>query len=205
MFFKCIPTGMFDSNSYIIGDNGEGVLIDCGVASNEILKEINDSLLKIKYIILTHGHIDHICSCSEVRNVTNAKLIIHESEKDAFANPLYNLSFLIGKSFGTCEVDKTVQDGDVIEVGGLRYEIIHTPGHSPGSICLKVDNKLFTGDTLFKSGIGRTDLNGGNSREIEGSIKNKLYVLNDDVEVYPGHGMSSTIGYEKKYNQFVRV
>ncbi|MGI6777487.1 MAG: MBL fold metallo-hydrolase [Acetivibrionales bacterium] len=203
MIIKCIPTGMFHSNSYIVGDNGEGVVIDSGVNSREILNEAESSGLKIKYIILTHSHIDHVCTVEETRKALGAKVAIHELEAGALTDSYLNGSELFGKGLTCNEADVLLKDGDVIEVRGLEFEIIHTPGHTKGGICIKVNNCIFTGDTLFKMSIGRSDLPGGNQTVLINSIRSKLMTLPDETEVFPGHGPGTKIGYEKKNNPFL--
>jgi len=203
MFFECLSEGMFGSNCYIIGDNGEGVLIDSGVDGAEILKAVEKAGLKIKYIIITHAHIDHICSLDEIRDKLGADVVVHESDATALADPRLNVSYLAGHTRAFRNADIRVKDGDVLYAGGMEFEIIHTPGHTPGGICIKTGNMIFTGDTLFKMSVGRTDLGRGSMADLLDSIRNRLLVLPDQTEVYPGHGESSTIKDEKRSNPFV--
>lgn len=205
MILNCLPDGMFDSNCYILGKNGEGVIIDAGVDAEQVFKAVEKMGLKIKYIILTHGHIDHICSVDELREKLNAKVMIHESDANALLEPVLNGSAIFHhKKLAFKSADVLLKDTDLLEVGGLKLEIIHTPGHSPGCICIKVDKFLFTGDTLFKGAIGRTDFENASTKDIINSIKNKLITLGNDMVIYPGHGEPSTIGLEKAHNPFVR-
>jgi len=197
MFLKCLDTGMFDSNTYILGENGEGAIIDAGASIKEIMQVVNETKLKIKYIILTHGHIDHICSAYELCIKTGAKICIHENEKDWLSNPRLNLSAFVGESTEQEKPQILLKDGDTLEVGGLELEIIHTPGHTPGGICIKVGNDIFTGDTLFRRNIGRTDLPGGNTNQLLESIKTRLLILDDGIIVHSGHGPATTIGEER--------
>ena len=203
MILKRLATGMFASNCYIAGDNGEGVIIDAGADTAEITEAVNGLKLKIKYILLTHAHIDHIVSVDELRAGLGAKVMLHEKEARALSNPFYNGSGLFGLKRVFKEADGLLKDGDVLEAGGLKLEIIHTPGHTSGGICIKIGDNVFTGDTLFMMSIGRTDLGDGDQEQLMDSIKNKLMTLKDETKVYPGHGTATTIGYERENNPFV--
>jgi len=204
MILKCIPTGMFASNCYVFGDNGEGVIIDPGAGEKDIMDVVEKTGLKIKYIILTHGHLDHICTVDKVRDKTGAKVLVHESDAAALTDSRLNGSAAFGMAVAYGSADEYLKDGDILDVGGLKLEIIHTPGHTSGGICVKVGNSIFTGDTLFRLSIGRTDLGDGDYGLIINSIKNRLMTLEDDTIVYSGHGTSSTIGYERKHNPFIK-
>ena len=204
MIIKCLPTGMFESNCYIVGDNGEGVIIDAGVKAKYVSKLAESEGFKIKYIVLTHSHIDHICCVDELRERLGAKVAIHESEAAALTDSHLNGSALFGMGRTFKKADLLLKDGDILEAGGLKYEIIHTPGHSAGGISIKVGNNIFTGDTLFKRSIGRTDLPGGNHRNLLDSLKNKLMKFSDEITAYPGHGPKTSLGYERKNNPFVK-
>ncbi|HEX3028790.1 MAG TPA: MBL fold metallo-hydrolase [Clostridia bacterium] len=205
MIFKCFPVGMFESNSYILGSQGEGIVIDAGIKSSYITEFAEKNYLKIKYIILTHSHIDHICHIDEIKNATGALVAVHEEDAKGLVEELYNLSALMGmnKAFGKADI--LLKDGDSIEVGDLRFDIIHTPGHTKGCICVKSEKMLFTGDTLFRMSVGRTDLLGGSRQELKKSILDKLMKFEDDTIVYTGHGESSTIGYEREHNPFIKL
>jgi glyoxylase-like metal-dependent hydrolase (beta-lactamase superfamily II) len=203
MFLKKLGTGMFASNCYIIGDNGEGAIIDPGAKSQDIMDIIHQQRLTVKYIILTHAHIDHIVSMEELRQKLSAKVLVHKDDAKSLSDPLYNESALFGLRTVFNDADTLLKDGDTITVGGIKLEIIHTPGHTPGGICIKTGNCLFTGDTLFRMSIGRTDLGNGDGGMLSDSLQNKLMMLEDDTVVYPGHGASSTIGYERLNNPYV--
>lgn len=203
MFLKRLTTGMLGSNCYILADGGECAVIDPGAGIDEIMGVIDKENLKVKYIILTHAHIDHMISVDELRNRTGAKLLLHEKEVRALKSSFYNGSLLFGLKNIFNAADEVLKDGDVLEVGSLKLEIIHTPGHTSGGICIKVRNVVFTGDTLFRMSVGRTDLGDGVNEHLMDSLKNKLMKLEDDTVVYPGHGTSSTIGYEKENNPFL--
>lgn len=204
MFFKCIPTGMFESNSYILGNDGEAVIIDAGVAADEILEVLEKENLTLKKIILTHGHLDHISSVDELRDKTGAEVLIHEEDSKALVDSMANGTAMFGEPKTYRPAEQLLKDGDVLSVGGMNLMVIHTPGHTLGGICIKVAESLFTGDTLFNLSIGRTDLAGGDYKTIIESITKKLLVLEDKTIVYPGHGKSSTIGFESKNNPYLK-
>jgi glyoxylase-like metal-dependent hydrolase (beta-lactamase superfamily II) len=200
MILECLPNGMFESNCYVLGVNGEGVIIDAGVDVSHVLKIVESNKLKIKYIILTHGHIDHICQIDKLRAAVGGSVAIHEKDADFLTNPVFNCSFIFGTDRTFKPTDITLKDGDVLKLNDINLEIIHTPGHTPGGMCIKSGGMVFTGDTLFRCSTGRTDLPGGSRDNIVKSIKNKLFVLPDETLVYPGHNDASTIGFEKRNN-----
>jgi glyoxylase-like metal-dependent hydrolase (beta-lactamase superfamily II) len=199
MLIKCLSTGMFDSNCYIVYNNNEGIIVDAGVSADEVMKFLDEKKIKIKYIVLTHVHIDHICHVDDIREKTGAEVLVHENDSKKLLDPSLNRSELYGQRMAFKPADRNLKDGDKITVGGIDFEIIHTPGHSSGCICIKAGDKLFTGDTLFKMARGRTDLGDGNEEEILSSIKNKLMTLDEKTIVYPGHGPATTIGAESIY------
>jgi hydroxyacylglutathione hydrolase len=203
---KCIPIGPMGANCYVIycEETKEAAVIDPGGDPSKIIQYLNQNGLKLKYIINTHGHIDHVAGNDQLRDVTGAKLLIHELDAGMLANAKLNLSGFMGFDTTFNPADQLLTDGDSIEVGKIVFEVVHTPGHTRGGICLKADGIVFTGDTLFNCSIGRTDFPGGDFNGIIDSIKSRLLNLPDDTEVHPGHMGSSTIGYEKKHNPFVR-
>jgi len=200
-----LVVGPFASNCYIVGSesNKEGMIIDPGDEAKQILKRVKDLELDIKFIVLTHGHIDHTGALKEVREVTGAKVAIHTD--DAKSLKVQSLSRIFGLSYPTPPPpDRLLKDGDSLDVGGMHFEVLHTPGHTPGGICLLGEGVVFSGDTLFNYGIGRTDLPGGSYSQLMNGIQNKLLVLPDNTVVYPGHGSDTTIGAERKGNTFLR-
>jgi hydroxyacylglutathione hydrolase len=202
LFLKCLDNGMVDSNCYVLGDSGEAVVIDAGVDYSETARILESEGLALKYIILTHAHIDHVLQADNLRNTCGGKVVIHKDDAPLLDDGVLNGSFLFGlnRTFG--QADLCVSDGDILELGRLKLEIIHTPGHTPGSMCIRVDDCLFTGDTLFKLGIGRTDLGAGDYDLLMASLR-KLMELDDNVIVYPGHGPATDIGYERKHNRWL--
>lgn len=206
MILQKLCVGELSTNCYILGDEktNEGVVIDPGGDFDLIDENIEKLNLKIKYIILTHGHIDHIKALVPLKKKTKAKVLIHKEDLPILSNPIYNLSQFTGEDSSFSEPDLLLKDGDTIEFGKKKLLVLHTPGHTPGSISLYTDNLLFTGDTLFCEGMGRTDLPGSSQEKLLNSVKQKLFTKPDDTEVFPGHGPSTTIGWEKKNNPWIK-
>lgn len=205
MLLKGIEVGSFAANCYLIAcdETREGILIDPGAQAKRILNMVADENVDVKYIINTHGHVDHVGANAEVREALGAPLLIHEADSAMCKKPNDSLAAFVG-GMKLAEPDRLLKGGDKITVGTLTVEVIETPGHTKGCITLLADGVLFTGDTLFSGSIGRTDLPGGSFEEIIQSIKEKLLVFPDETVVYPGHGPKTTIGDEKKYNPFLR-
>ncbi len=206
MEFKKLPLGIYQANCYIVYDENtkETAVIDPGGDFPEIKSVIEVNGLKVKFIIITHGHGDHIGALSELKDYTNAVVCIHKEDSEMLKNSRMNYSAEMGYPTVEMSADRLLADGDELMLGDTKLGIIHTPGHSLGGICIYCERSLFSGDTLFASSIGRTDLEGGSFDEIIASIKGKLLTLPDDTEVYPGHGPSSTILIEKKRNPFLK-
>lgn len=201
MLIKKIVVGGLETNCYIFADldKKEAVIIDPGSNAAHIKREVEKYGLNIKCIINTHGHGDHISSNGKLK----APIYIHRLDADFLHNAKLNMSASFGFSIKSPEASHILEDGDVIEVGDLKLKVLHTPGHTPGSISLLGDGFVFTGDTLFMGGVGRTDFPYGSEEKLMDSIRRKLMVLRDQIIVYPGHGPSTTIGAEKLNNGFV--
>ncbi len=195
---------MFESNCYILGSENskECIVVDCGEESNDVINFIKSNNLIVKYIINTHGHLDHIMGNNLLKKEFGAPICVHPLDENMLYNSLLNASSFYSCDFTSEKAEILLKDSDTIEVENLKLTVRHTPGHSEGSISLLADKYVLTGDTLFQLGIGRTDLPGGSENEIINSIKNKLFVLDDKMKVYPGHGEQTTIGYEKQNNPF---
>ena len=205
MILKKLVVGPFGTNCYIVGSesNKEGMIIDPGDEAKQILKRVKDLELDIKLIVLTHGHLDHIGALEEVKEATGAELAIHADDACYLQERPLNAAF--GLSYpDTPPPDRLLKGGDSIDVGNLHFLVVHTPGHSLGGICLLGQGVVFSGDTLFNYGIGRTDFTGGSYNQLMNSIHTKLMVLPDDTTVYPGHGPDTTIGAERQGNPFLR-
>lgn len=207
MFLKSLQVGMLSSNCYILGDekNKKAVIIDPGGNAEDILSIVEKEGFTVELILLTHGHMDHMAGLEEVRAATGAKVAIHEDDAPMLLSSAQNLSeYMMGQKSSLAPAEIELKDAEKLSVGDLILEIIHTPGHTPGSISIKVDNIIFTGDTLFAGSIGRSDFPGGSFEQLMASIKTKLLIQNDDVVIYPGHGIRSTIKQEKATNPFLR-
>lgn len=206
MFLKCLQVGIMSSNCYILGDENskKAVVIDPGGNAEDILNTISKEKLAVDLILLTHGHADHIAGLEEVRLFTGARVAIHEKDASMLQNPEQNLSAFMGSSISFSPAEIELKGDDKFSVGGLTLDIIHTPGHTPGSISIKVDNIIFTGDTLFAGSIGRSDFPGSSFNQLISSIKEKLLVQDESSVIYPGHGIKSTIKQEKATNPFLR-
>lgn len=206
MYIERIEAGIYASNCYLLGcdDTNKAVIIDAGGDSQKILDRIKENEFDIEYIILTHGHGDHIGAVLDIKEKTNGKILIHKKDEYLIKSAEKNLSTMMSGPDIEFDADSLLEDGDEIKIGNLRLKIIHTPGHTPGGISIKVEDLLFTGDTLFANSIGRTDFEGGSFDQIISSIKNKLLVFDDSVKVLPGHGPASTIGIERSTNPFLQ-
>lgn len=186
----------------------ESIIIDPGFNKFDeelVLQKIRERELTIKYIINTHGHVDHISGNLRVKEETGANIAIHHYDADMLMNPKRNLSKMLGLNITSPPPDLILQDGDKLKVGHFEVEVLHTPGHTPGSISLYLEREgvVFTGDTLFAGSIGRTDLPGSSYERIILSIREKLLRLPDETMVYPGHGSETTIGVERRENIFL--
>jgi glyoxylase-like metal-dependent hydrolase (beta-lactamase superfamily II) len=192
--------GPLGTNCYIVADpdTKEACLIDPGADAGKIRRRLSDNGLNLKFIIITHGHGDHIGANSSFK----VPIYIHRLDGDNLTDAGLNLSSIFMFGITSPRASRLLEDGDVVELGRLRLKVIHTPGHSPGSISISVDGAVFTGDALFAGSIGRTDLPGGDDAQLTGSITEKLFRLPDDTKVYPGHGPQTSIGVEKRTNPF---
>ena len=202
-----IVVGVFQENCWVIGNRrtGEGICIDPGDQPEEVLALARDLGVRIKLIANSHAHIDHVLGVRGVHSSTGAKFYLHDQDLDLLRDGfrMSALRFGLDPSQPPPDPDAFVEDGDVLEVDGLRLQVIGTPGHTPGSVSYYTDGLLFSGDTLFRGSIGRTDLPGGSFEQEMASIWEKLLVLPEETVVLPGHMDETQIGFEKKHNPFV--
>ena len=203
MIIQSLVVGPIQANCFILGceKTKEGVVIDPGDEPKRILSGLQKHALQLKYIINTHGHFDHVGANKALKEVTGAPVLIHKGDAPMLAH-LSASAGMWGMRAADSPADQFLKDGDRIAFGQITLEVIYTPGHSPGGISLYTPKDLFVGDTLFAGSIGRTDFPGGDYDLLISGVRNRLFVLGDDVKVYPGHGPATTIGYEKKFNPF---
>ena len=206
MIYFRIRTIPFDENVYIYYDEQslDACIIDPGGSFEKIREFVNSKKLKVKSVILTHAHADHIGALQEIIDqYKDIEVIAAKREKKILNSPAYNLTINFGMKNTSFEATRYVEDGDTYQIGGQTLKFILTPGHTSGSMCVFDGEIMFTGDTLFEGSIGRTDLPTGSYQEMENSLK-KLSQMNEDIIILPGHGEQSSIGQEKKYNPFLR-
>ncbi len=206
MKIKRFALGTLWTNCYLIWDsNGDGFIVDPGGPAEDVESFIRDNDILIHWIILTHGHADHIGGIQELRNLSENGVGIHYEDSDCLTDANKNLSSFMETPITIPAAERELSDKDSLTVGTMEIEIIHTPGHTPGGICLLVtdadDHILLTGDTLFAKSVGRSDLPGGNENVLFESLK-KLEYLPDNLKVYPGHGPETSIGTEKQHNPY---
>jgi hydroxyacylglutathione hydrolase len=204
----CVTVGAFQENCYLYAcpETHEAVIIDPGDEAESILRTIAELELIPRYILNTHGHIDHICAIDAVSAVFPVPLAIHPADLPMYTDERVAAAFGRTAPLVRREADFLLQEGQTIAFGTLTLEVLHTPGHSPGGVCLlSRPYCVFSGDTLFHRSIGRTDLEGGDRAQLTASIREKLYALEDDLAVFPGHGAPTTIMEEKYENPFVTL
>ena len=208
MIHEILPVGMLQCNCSIFGDeeSHEAIVIDPGDNIDQILLLLAKHALKVKAIVITHAHIDHIGGAAKLKAATGAPVHMNASDQELYDGLDMQAAWLQMKTPEKTSIDTEARDGDTLGLGDAVFHVLHTPGHTQGSISLWIpaENKLIAGDTLFRDSIGRTDLPGGDGRQILRSIHDKLLTLPDDAEVVPGHGGNTTIGREKARNPFLR-
>jgi glyoxylase-like metal-dependent hydrolase (beta-lactamase superfamily II) len=206
MILETLIVGPLGVNCYVVGDEKtrEAMVIDPGGDTRDILDVLRREQLKVVAIVATHAHFDHLFALDELRATTRAPFVLHADEAAMLDNATLGAR-LFGFMFKQpAPAERLVREGDEVRVGSLAFRVLHTPGHSPGGMCLLRERIVFVGDTLFQGGIGRTDLPGGDYGTLMRSIRDKLLTLPDDTIVYPGHGDATTIGEEKQLNPFLQ-
>jgi glyoxylase-like metal-dependent hydrolase (beta-lactamase superfamily II) len=208
MIHEILPVGLLECNCSIFGDAGtrEAMVVDPGDNIDGILEVLARHGLKVKSIVITHAHIDHIGGAQQLKQATGAPVYMNQNDTELQKMLDEQAAWLGMEPVEPVEIDAAAKDGDRLLVGTTEFHVLHTPGHTQGSISLWLpsEGKLVAGDTLFRGGIGRTDLPGGDGRQILRSIHDKLLPLADETLVFPGHGESTTIGREKRSNYFLR-
>jgi glyoxylase-like metal-dependent hydrolase (beta-lactamase superfamily II) len=205
MMLTRLVVGPLQVNCFILADEKtkEAVIIDPGEDAQELLKIIKDKGLKVKYLVNTHGHFDHVGANKALKEATGAELLLHEGDAQLMASATMQSRAFGMNSAASPRADRYVKHGEVIHAGEISLKILHTPGHSPGGISLLEQGMVFAGDSLFAGSIGRTDLPGGDLMTLLRSIKTNLMTLPDDTKVFCGHGPATTIGDERRENPFL--
>jgi len=209
MILETFPAGPLQCNCSIIAcpETKEAIVVDPGGDVEKIIERLNKQGLTVKYLLHTHAHFDHILGSRELKEKTGAKICLHEGDQWLYDNLQKQCGLFGFKATDTLPIDHYLQDEEEVKVGNLTASVIHTPGHTPGSLCFSVKEKestLLSGDTLFQRSIGRTDLWGGSFDEIIKSISQRLFTLDDSTKVIPGHGPNTDIWSEKRENPFVQ-
>ena len=206
MVIQTLSVGPMEANCYILEceETRAAMVIDPGSDAARIISVINSHSLRVRYIVNTHAHVDHIAANSDLKEKTSASLCIHSADAYILSDSQRNLSFFVGIPVSSPAPDRLLEDDDILEAGTLHLKVMHTPGHSPGSICLLGGKCIFTGDLLFAGGIGRYDFPGSSYTTLMSSLR-KVITLDDGFIVYPGHGPATTIGDERRTNPFLNL
>jgi hydroxyacylglutathione hydrolase len=209
MKIDCLIVGAYETNCYIlrVEQSKDCIIIDAGLEAGTMLNFLRTHKLNPVALILTHGHIDHIAAVPQIKqDYPDMKIYIHRLDADMLTEPMANLSAMFGPGFSTENADFLLKDKEIIDQVGIKLQVLHTPGHTPGGISLYLQQAkaVFTGDALFADSVGRTDFPDGNMEQLIDGIKTQLLTLPADTKVYPGHGPATTISREKKFNQYLQ-
>lgn len=202
---KVLVVGSLGVNCYILHEEGdnEAVVIDPGGSEEAVWMHISAEGLTLKAILNTHAHADHIGAVDFLREKTGAKFYLHEADAPMLLDARKNLSAFMGMPIVTKPADVLLKGGEVLDICHMKFTVLHTPGHSPGGVCYLMEDRVFSGDTLFAESVGRTDFPGSSAKDLMTSVREKLLVLPDEIKVYCGHGPETTIGHERKYNPYI--
>lgn len=205
MIVKQFVEGFIANNNYLLidEDSKEAALIDCTDYISELGAVLKEYDAKLKYILLTHGHFDHIMGVPKIKQEFGAKVYLHKDDKELVDNSDEFMISVGMQPFEHPEIDKYIDENEEIYLGKNKIQVIHLPGHTQGGVGYLIDGMLFAGDSIFLESVGRTDLPGGNHKQLIESIKNKIFSLDGDTILYVGHGTNSTVEHEKKYNEYV--
>ncbi|MGD8786637.1 MAG: MBL fold metallo-hydrolase [Phycisphaerales bacterium] len=210
MQIDCLVMGAYETNCYILrsSETAEDCLvIDPGLGPDRLIEYLQEQELNPVAVVLTHGHIDHIAGVAALRErFPDIKVYVHKLDAEMLTEPYANLSAMAGSAFSVEPAEFSLDEQDVIELAGVKLSVLHTPGHTPGGICLYSEEEgvVFSDDVLFAESIGRTDFPNGSMEQLLNSVKEKLFILPDETKVYPGHGPVTTIAHEKAHNPFLR-
>lgn len=197
-----LTVGPLDTNCYLLGSKNKAIIIDPGAEGEKILEILSKKSLTPEFIVYTHAHWDHTGGSSVIKEKTNPEIILGKYDIDCFNSKHNNLSEWLGYASSAASPDRLVDEDEHIKSSGIDLKVIHTPGHTPGGISLYIEGHLFCGDTIFYGSVGRTDLPGGNTQELTNSIRSKIFCLDDNTLLLPGHGPASTVGQEKLHNPY---
>ncbi len=200
MYFRKFVVGDMANNNYLLIDNGEAVLIDCTDDIPELDSVLKENNAELKSILLTHAHFDHIAGVKKLQDKYNIKVYLHEDDKHALETTNDFMHAVGLPPIDIPTVNVYLKEGDKIKFGNCELDVLHLPGHTKGGVGYKIDNMIFSGDTVFLGSIGRTDLPEGNHATIIDTVKNKIFTLDEHTIIYTGHGADTTVEYEKKYN-----
>lgn len=203
MQVETFALGELQENAYLVLENGISVVIDPGDGPKRLVKRIEKSGTALAAILLTHAHWDHVAGVGELKDRFEAPIYLHEADKFLYERVPAQAEYFGFRAGPQPPLDRAVNDGQVIEAGPLRFEVLHTPGHTPGGVCYSIGDIVFVGDTVFAGGIGRTDLPGASHEQLIRSIRQKILTLDDAVTLYPGHGPPTTVGAERASNPFL--
>lgn len=205
MQIVAMPVGRLEANCYIaVSEKKNAAVIDPGAEAGRIFRYLSANGLTAKKILLTHGHIDHVGAVKEIKDATGAEVCIHSADAQMLCSAVRNLAAFMGESYQPTEADRFLEEGDTVTLDELTFEVLHTPGHTPGSVSYLAEKTLFSGDTLFAGSIGRTDFPGGDAEQMNVSLR-RLSALPGDYTVLSGHGERSSLAWERNHNPYLRT